>query len=380
MTAEKVRERSVLDFIYKRLDAWLEKGQSRWKHYTQEDNIIKELHLELTYRCDSKCIMCNLWSEWERRKGQTGKELTIDEIKAFVENSNELGSLEIIVLSGGEPLLREDIAELVDFFSKRYPKASIGILSNLVNGELVKKQLQEIFKRGKPNLWIGSSLDGIGKTHDVVRGRPGAFDGLMNTIAMIRKEFPGIDISFTFILTPVNYKDLIPAFKLANKLRIGFGCQYVVQKEETRVFRWKEKEHKEIDEQIDSIMNFISNSKNAMKYILENKEGEAKWLWSQLTYWKILKLYGRKNHRYLKPCLSGRRYAMIDPWGDLYFCSILKKNVLGNIRKEGFDILWGSTKAQKLRKQIESGKCNCWLMCSANPVIDKILKLAIDEK
>ena len=71
----------------------------------------EELHIELTYNCNSKCIMCDLWDYQQRFPRPDGTELSLDEIRRLIEESYHLQKTKVVVLSGGEPFLRKDIVE-----------------------------------------------------------------------------------------------------------------------------------------------------------------------------------------------------------------------------------------------------------------------------
>jgi len=64
---------------------------------------------------------------------------------------------------------------------------------------------------------------------------------------------------------------------------------------------------------------------------------------------------------------------MLNPYGALFFCPILKNKFVGNIREEKFDYLWMSQRAQGIRNFIEEGNCHCWLVCIIFPVLEKAL-------
>jgi len=91
--------------------------------YTHNNLFPEELHLELTYRCNSKCIMCDLWDFYRRNPSFKIKdELNLDEIKKFVEISKYLQNIKTVLFSGGEPFLRKDFVKICGFFSQWYPK------------------------------------------------------------------------------------------------------------------------------------------------------------------------------------------------------------------------------------------------------------------
>ena len=68
---------------------------------------------------------------------------------------------------------------------------------------------------------------------------------------------------------------------------------------------------------------------------------------------------------------------MLDPEGNLFFCPVNKHKWVGNVRKKGFDEIWSSEKAGRLRSEIIPCQCRCWLNCIANPVMDRLTGLAL---
>ena len=118
----------------------------------------EELHFELTYNCNTSCIMCNLrhWID------NTKPDITLDEIKNLVINSKYLKDIRFIVLSGGETFLRKDLNEIVHFLRQAYPQTEILILSNLFDKNIVFNTLKKIKQEtGLYKISIGSSIDGI---------------------------------------------------------------------------------------------------------------------------------------------------------------------------------------------------------------------------
>ena len=69
--------------------------------------------LLITRQCNYQCLGCNVWKEQDK------KELPTKEIKHILDVLKEMGIVEV-VLSGGEPLLREDIGEIIDYASKNF--------------------------------------------------------------------------------------------------------------------------------------------------------------------------------------------------------------------------------------------------------------------
>jgi large subunit ribosomal protein L22 len=129
----------------------------------------KELHIELTYDCNTSCIMCNL-RYWKRGDK---KDISLEQIKETVIKSEILKDIKFIVLSGGEPLLRGDLGKIVKFFRDSYPETEILILSNFADSKLLVKSLEKIKNvvGSLKKISLGSSIDGIEDKHDLIRGK-----------------------------------------------------------------------------------------------------------------------------------------------------------------------------------------------------------------
>jgi len=127
---------------------------------------------EVTRRCNLSCVHCRASSLSGPYAGEldTARSLRLlDEIAAF--------SQPIIILTGGEPLLREDIYEIADHGTKKGLRMVLATNGTLLTPEIVGKMLQAGIQR------VSVSIDGRNRgSHDAFRGVPGAFDAAMDGI------------------------------------------------------------------------------------------------------------------------------------------------------------------------------------------------------
>ncbi|MDP8259969.1 MAG: glycosyltransferase [Candidatus Gygaella obscura] len=332
----------------------------------------KELHIELDYHCNSRCIMCDLWDYSKRNNSK--EVLTKNDIKKLLDTSNKLEHIDTVVLSGGEPFLKNDLFDICRILLQKYPHLSLGILTNGIDTQRIIDISVRVKNELRPaNFWLGTSLDGVGQVHDYVRGRKGAYDAVIATIAQCRKN--NIEITATFTITAENFDCLLPAKKVADSCGIDFYIQFVVPKQErsTSVFKFSNKAlsriEKDLFELIRQELEKTGFKDQASASEIEKNPG----LLAKIYYLSHLKKYQTDPKRYFRKCVAGSRFAMIDPLGRLYFCPGLKNAAIGNIKKEKFDDLWMSDKANNTRKFIYKQLCNCWLVCIVFPVIDKFL-------
>lgn len=368
-----------VDLVMKQLSRWVESGVQKLSAGKPTEPI-RELHLELTHRCDLKCVMCHHWEMPATDRGSVAREMTPAEIQKFTSGSRLLQDVEFVTVTGGEPWVRPEAVEIVSVLRKQFPKASLGVLTNLWNTNFIRRKLVELSERGVDRLWLGSSLDGVGDTHDRIRGQKGAFAGFMRTMKMIQNDFPHIDLSINFTILPQNRDQLWDAYAFAKEHKLGFGAQFVVNHEgyqAPQTFSWKESELKEVDSHIDRILEDIASSDQALKRLVTQPPAQSRWLWNKMLYWSYLRKHGRGSPRFFDDCMAGRRYAMLDPEGNLFFCPVNKHKWVGNVCKKGFDEIWNSQKAGRLRSEIIPCQCRCWLNCIANPILDRLTGLAL---
>lgn len=372
-----ILRRLEADFIMGKLEALVKKGQRRLQSRSSGPEPLRELHLELTHRCNLSCAMCHHWEMPFRDPDSVKREMGLEGIKKLVEGSALLKEVEIVVLTGGEPWLRHDVDDIIEYLSRAIPKARLGVLTNFANPPLLSRHLHEARRRGVQNLWLGSSLDGLEKTHDAIRGMTGAFRGLMESSEMVRTEFPGMDYCFNFTITPRNYDEIWATYQHVKGMGRWFGAQMVVDHQgfvAPENPEWTKPMIARVVEQIDDVILDLCREGGAARRLLEGKESDASWLWSRVLYWHYLKRYALKPERFFKDCLAGQRYAMFGPEGDLFFCPVNKHRTVGNAAAVPFDEIWKGEKAQSERRFVESCKCDCWLNCIANPVLDRVLE------
>ncbi len=149
------------------------------------------ISIAVTGRCNSHCIMCSIWKLGKENPDLIRLEMAADEILHYLSEPYMQNLVEID-LTGGEPYLRDDIEAIINGIADL--KIKYNILKKLrtiivpSNGFLTDKilaTLERVLKRleGTGIEFVPvSSLDGIGKTHDMIRGTKGAFERQKDTI------------------------------------------------------------------------------------------------------------------------------------------------------------------------------------------------------
>ncbi|MCL5989108.1 MAG: PTO1314 family radical SAM protein [Candidatus Thermoplasmatota archaeon] len=161
---------------------------------------------KLLYRCNLECKMCPFW----RRKDE--QLLTVEEEVKMMESMKRAG-VSFLGFEGGEPLLRNDVQDILAESHKRFHTSMV------TNGWLLKNKLKSIEDYLD---YMFVSIDGIGSLHDKMRGVSGSFDKAIEGVKAARGH---ISLSLSSTITEENYfqaKDLV---LLAEKLGVGINFQ-----------------------------------------------------------------------------------------------------------------------------------------------------------
>jgi len=164
-------------------------------------------------RCNLRCIHC-----YSQSNDQVyPDELTTEEGFALIDDLAQFGS-PVLLFSGGEPLMRPDLFELIAHARSKGMRA---VLST--NGTLITREIAQKLKDFDLS-YVGISLDGLEKIHDSFRGKKGAFK---EAIAGLRNcQEVGIKVGLRFTINKKNAEDIPGIFQLLRDENIPRVCFY----------------------------------------------------------------------------------------------------------------------------------------------------------
>src|SRR4030065_1445134 len=165
---------------------------------------------KLTYNCNLKCKMCPFWK-------RSNKDLSTETEKAILRRIYDSGAC-AIAFEGGEPLLRNDLVEILAF------SRSLPLHTSLVtNGTLLESRIDEIASYINGVVYV--SLDGLEKTHDTIRGVPGCFRKAVRGIIASREK---VSVTINTTIMNENLCEIEDMVKLAKELntRISVTVAY----------------------------------------------------------------------------------------------------------------------------------------------------------
>ena len=320
----------------------------------------------VTRTCNLRCKHCYS----DSASDIVEKELSTKEALSLIDNLAEF-NVPVILFSGGEPLLRPDFFELVDYAGKKGIRATIS-----TNGTLITPDLARDIKRAGVS-YVGISLDGIGENNDRFRGKKGAFEAALQGIQYCRREDQRVGLRFT--INKHNYLELPEIFKLLEEEDIPRVCFYHlvysgrgskmieedISHEETRsaldliIDRTENFHRKGLDKEVLTVDNHADGVYVYLK-LLQQDPVRAKEALS------LLRLNGGNR--------SGIAIGQIDWQGNVHPDQFTQNHHLGNITQTSFAEIWGSPtseilKGLKERKSLLTGRCKqCrWLdICNGN--------------
>jgi len=167
----------------------------------------KTFVLELTRRCNHRCLYCyTSWQAPELAYPSNGHENSLAEVKELILRLQEQAPVENIALSGGEPLLREDIAEIVDFLRQRDIAPVL-----ITNGARLSPEIVDATR--EETTYEVTLLSHRKEIHDRLAGVPGSWDDAVRGMANVRHARGSLVA--VFIATKLNYMDLHRTAELA---------------------------------------------------------------------------------------------------------------------------------------------------------------------
>lgn len=298
-----------------------------------------------TYRCPMQCKMCNIWKHPTDVK---------DEFKPVL--LNKLPRLNLVNLTGGEPLIREDIEEIIQILFKKTDRIVIS-----TSGWFEDRILSMAGKY--PKLGFRVSIEGLSQKNDELRGREGGFDRGLRTLMALRRI--GIrDIGFGITVSNNNSSDMLHLYELARNLNLEFA---------TAAFHNSFYFHKG-DNVITNIEEVSANFEELTNRLMKQNHPKS---WFRAFFNMGLINYIKGNPRLL-PCEAGTENFFVDPYGEVLPCNGMEDKCwhgsMGNLNDvPDFMEIWSGDKAKHIRDCVRNCPKNCWMIGSASPVMKKYL-------
>jgi MoaA/NifB/PqqE/SkfB family radical SAM enzyme len=301
------------------------------------------LSLAVTGRCNSHCTMCNIWKQAREEPEIVSQELSKERILDLLSNPLFSGLVELD-LTGGEPHLREDLADIVlgiiKLKSTSLPKLrSIIITSNgFLTGKIISnyREILGALKDTDIDLVSVISIDGIGETHDRIRGTKNAFrmaTATLDRLVELKKEYPGLipGIKTTILPQNVDALDNILDFARTRDLFYIISPAFFTEKRFRNLNRRDELALAPAE--FKKVLDFYSRDELKAGY-----------------YYNAARNFLASNRRQWV-CTALFNYIFIDFDGKIYPCEIMPEPI-GDLKQQDIRDVWASPRAQAWRKRI----------------------------
>jgi 12,18-didecarboxysiroheme deacetylase len=320
----------------------------------------------VTRKCNLKCVHCYAHAT----ESAVADELTTAEGKALIDDLAQFGA-PVMLFSGGEPLVRQDLPELAAYAVEKGMRAVISTNGTLITAD-VARTLKSIGLS-----YVGISLDGMRAINDKFRGVNGAYDKALNGIRNCQNA--GIKVGLRFTINRYNVDDIPAIFDLLESMDIprvcfyhlvyaGRGSEMVKEDlapEETRkavdliIDRTRALHDKGLAKEVLTVDNHADGPYLYLRMLKEDSQRAAEVL-------DLLKMNEGNN--------SGRGIGCVSWDGEVYADQFWRHHSFGNVRRRPFSKIWTEPEDDLLlklkdKKQHVKGRCStcAWLdVCGGN--------------
>lgn len=312
-------------------------------------NFIDSCDLLLGHSCMLRCKMCYLW----QRQGDVN-ELNIKEWKDLIDALSKLIVPEPVRLhfGGGEPLLREDIFDLIQFSAQRNFKTMITSNGFLVDARIAAK----ISNSGLTHITF--SLDGLQeKIHDYLRGTPGSQARVLKAVEHVNNLQKKPTLGINCLISAVNLEEILPLahWVIGNHKISGVIFQAVVSpfgiapddqwyKKDIFSELWPQQIAR-----VEYVLDQLIKLKNSGNDKISNPVAQL----------EAFKMYFRDPLGFINKtaCPMNGKSLLINWLGQVHSCGMLAN--IGNIRQQPIAEIWLSAKAQDRRREMSLCNMNC---------------------
>jgi len=303
----------------------------------------KEAFIAVTYSCNARCQMCNIWKN---------PPTAILQAKEYAKLPSSLTTINI---TGGEPFLRADLVDVVRTIDSILPRCRIVFSTNGMMTETIVKKLKQI-RTFHSRIGVGVSIDGIASTHDTIRGVPDIFDHAIATVRKLKKA-GFVDLRIAMTLLESNVREVRQVFELSCDLGVEFTMTLVHDSE--LYFKKSNNVSSKllgaVAEELPSVLLRQLRSKSAKD-------------WFRAYHTKGIMNPGHRR-QLTSNCEAGRRYIFMSPEGDVYPCNVLSHKI-GNLSSVGtWDGLFTDGAEERVREIVRNCKKDCWMICNARSLI-----------
>ena len=307
----------------------------------------------VTRKCNYRCVGCNVWKEQDQR------ELSTEEMIKGLDILRKMGIMEL-VLSGGDPLLRDDIGEILDHSSKHF------VTTVYDNGSMAAKKIDCLRNVD----FVAISIDSLDEAkNDAIKAVPGSLKAALNSVETLQKE--GIKVAVTPTISQKNLYEIVDITNYFTEK--GVPVWYCLYSYDTSI------DSKQLFRIGKANDEFVIQDKQGMvdlcNKLIEMKKTNNKILMTTKLLEALRELFEGKR---IWKCRALRNFLVVDHLGRIAGCH--SHNFAGSI----FDLPkdWKSPEFRKLREIYhDCSLCNylCYVAYSLHGSPSGHFSLAMDQ-
>jgi MoaA/NifB/PqqE/SkfB family radical SAM enzyme len=272
-------------------------------------------NLDLTYRCNNRCRHCWLWLPSDAPQG--GEELSFAEIRRVVDEARRMGC-QAWGISGGEPMLRPDFAQIFDYVTRK----SVHYHLN-TNGTLITPEIARLLtRRGRKMVALCGAT---AEVHDGVTRNPGSFEATMRGFAYLREAGAGFEVQIVPMRDNYHqYEEMVALAKsLSPHYRVGAAWLWL------SACRSEARNREIAAQRLDPADVITLDTPNPVAGLLDAATANVPVGGAQ------------GDDRLFAACIAARRDFHIDPYGQMSFCCFIKDPALRfDLRRGTFRQAW----------------------------------------
>ncbi len=292
--------------------------------------------------CNLTCEHCFYWRNLNQRN-----DLTFEE---FTKLSEELGQIETLNLSGGEPFIRKEFAEICSLFIRNNGAKQIYVPTNGYFTDKTEAALRQVLRHPTLRLFVCEiSLDGMPEYHNRFRGNPKSFEKAMETyemLAALQKEEPRLRIHVNTVAMSENMEEIHRLTEYIHQ-----RCP-AVEHQNLAVIRGDRKNPTLTGPALEQYQALYQHVAEVWRDRETGRFGSS--VEPMLQWAKVQTIRAEAQ---VVPCKAGVLSGVIYANGDVSVCETHPP--LGNLRDKRFFEIWDSAEAKALRAQIKAKACYC---------------------
>lgn len=292
--------------------------------------------------CNMKCAHCFYW-----RSLNSKDDLTRDEI---FELSRSLGKIENLSISGGEPFLRKEFAEICRQFISQNGVRQIYVPTNGFYTERTVNAIMNIIEEPELELFVVElSLDGMPQFHDEFRVTRNAFKNAMETydaLAKLQESEPRLRIHCISTATDRNMDEIqrLSTFLFERCPHMDHHNLAIIRGD-----------RKDATLQGPQLRQYGELYEYIRRLWAPREEGRYGASVEPMLQWTKIETIQRETQ--FVPCTAGVLAGVVYANGDVSVCEIHEP--IGNLRENSFNEIWNSKEAKELRASIVRKECWC---------------------